>query len=183
MAWTRWGVLFLALAAPCVAQAPSPDSISFGKYGTTTLYLGQTKDATLRSLRWDSDVTESNFPGTFMVTAKNDPKTLYGSVVFGKDDRLVDVWKIWTVNVPDRGVDVVQTILRAMSVFGNSTDACSIDARNLKAPETEFNAVIVNCGKHHVSIGTTRWLTDGSWHEAVDIDESLGERWQGASPR
>jgi hypothetical protein len=179
MAWTRWGVLFLAVAAPCVAQAPSPDSISFGKYGTTTLHLGQTKDATLRSLRWDSDLTESN--GAFIVTAKGDPKTLYGTLHFDKDDRLMGVWRNWTVSMPDSGVDVAQTILRAMSTFGKSAEECSVDTRDINGPEMESKAVIVNCGKHHVSIGTTRWLTDGSWHEAVDISESLGERWQRAN--
>lgn len=182
MTWIRWGVLFLAVAVPCVAQAPvaqapSPDSIFFGRYGTISLYLGQPKDAALRGLRsdYDLDVAESNSPRLFTVTAKGDPKTLYGTVRF-KDDRLLNVWKVWTVNMPDdRGIDVMRTILAAMSAFGRSAQGCSVATDDRKAPAVEFNSVTITCGKHHVSIGTTRWLAGNSWREAVDVSESLGE--------
>ena len=172
------GILFLILAAPSLAQAPSPDSISLGDFGPSVrLTLGMPKEAALRSLRESYGVTDLESGGV-SVHSKSNPDLrnldlVYGSVSF-KEGRLSSVTKYWNINGPDRGVAVVRAIYGAMSSFGGSTRACSVETFDSQEPIMEKRGVAVSCGRRRVAIFTNRWaFSSGASGESVVLNEVL----------
>jgi hypothetical protein len=167
------GLLFLMLVAPSLAQAPSPNSIVIGDFGTSVrLTLGKPKEAALSSLRESYGVIEGK-TGNFGIVGKNNEKLYYGSVSF-REGRLFSVTKHREITGPDHGVAVARAIYGAMSSFGESTLPCHVTTfDNQYDPTLEKRGVEVSCGWKRVEIFTNRWASDTGSHEAVIVNEVL----------
>lgn len=166
------GALFLILAAPSLAQAPSPNSIWIGELGTPVrLSLGMPKEAVLRILRQSYDATSTESGDSYTVS-KSDAHLFYGSVSF-KDGKLSSVSKDWDINGSDRGVAVVRAIYGAMSSFGESTRACNVKTFDNQEPTMEKRGVIISCGQRQVQIFTNRWAFKSGSGEGVVVNEVL----------
>lgn len=174
------GVLFLVLAAPSLAQAPSQDSILIGDFGDVRLSLGQPKDFALRALREHFDVgVEDSETGQVAIFSKGSLSpgakagVHYGWVSF-HNGRLSSVTKLWDVNGPDRGVAVVRAIHGAIQLFGTSGRTCNVKSFEHQEPSMEKSGVVISCGQRQVQIFTNRWAFSTGSGEGVVVNEVLG---------
>jgi hypothetical protein len=173
------GVLFLTLAAPSVAQAPSPESILIGDFGEVRLFLGESKDSALRGLREHFDISiEDPKDGQIAIFSLGSlsPEAKrgihYGWVTF-RNGKLSTVTKLWDIHGLDGGVAVARAIRGAMSSFGTSGRACSVVTFDNQEPSMEKSGVVVSCGKRQVQIFTNRWAFNTGSGEGVVINEVL----------
>lgn len=172
------GILFLTLAVPSIAQAPSEDVIQLGDFGDIQLSLGQTKDSALHALREHFDVSaeDSNgqvaifSPGALLQGAKD--RVHFGWVSF-RNGRVSSVTKLWDIHGLDTGVAVARAIRGAMSSFGKSGGNCSVKTFDNQQTDMEKTGVVVSCGRRQVQIFTNRWEFRTGSGEGVVVNEGL----------
>ncbi len=180
------GVLFLTLAMPSGAQAPSPDSIFIGDFGSgVLLFLGEPKDTALRALREHFDVVDSKGGEGFIVSkgsasyftgpggTSGNKGVAYGWIWFN-NGRVSGVRKSWDINGPDQGVAVVRAIRGAMSSFGDSGHKCKVETVDRQEPGIEKTGVDVTCGKREIQVFINRWTFSTGSGEGVVVNEVLG---------
>lgn len=172
------GVLFLTLALPGGAQAPSPESIFIGDFGEVQLFLGESKDSALRALREGFDVgSEDSKTGQVAVfslgTLSPGAKVghLYAWVTF-HNGKMFAVTKPWPIH-SNTGVDVVRAIRGAVSSFGTPGRVCSVQSFDDHEPSAEKSGVVVFCGKRQVQIFTSAWRPVTGTREDVVVNEVL----------
>jgi len=175
------GVLFLVLAVPTVAQAPSPESILIGDIGEVRLFLGQSKESALRTLREHFDVgVEDDKTGQAAIFSQGSLSPgakvgiHYGWVTF-RSGKVSAVTKLWDIQGLDTGIAVVRAIRGAMSSFGKSGQACTVVPFDDQGPSMEKSGVVVSCGMRQVQVFVNRWAFKTGSGEGVVINEVLSE--------
>lgn len=173
-------LLAVALAAaPSVAQAPSPESISMGDFGEGRLFLGMLKDSAIRALRENFDVVDEQ-SGELAIISKGSLEAgkvgvQYGWVSFN-NGRVDSVTKLWNISGPDRGAAVARAIRGAMGSFGSSAGMCSVKSFDHQEPSTEKSGVVVSCGHRQVQIVSVQLTSGTGSREDVSVNEVLGNQ-------
>jgi hypothetical protein len=161
-------ILFLTLAAPGLAQAPSSNSIWIGETTDGVLLSpGAAKDSVLRTLRGASFYLKDGETSEPLLLVKRDPTRVYGTISF-RAGRLSSITKYWWVTEPDQ-VAIVKAIYGAISSFGESGQSCNVSTFDDQQPTTEKKGVVVSCGRRQVHFFTSRWKESPKSESREDV--------------